>query len=100
MAEQPEFDSLLSKEIILYTTAARLALGYSHRPIECVGVFSSELKHPKPESDLSSPPCVRSRMVELSLHSTIRHHSFVINCLSTGTILPFISSKCLVMLKK
>jgi hypothetical protein len=77
---QPRFDSRQGKEIFLYTTATRPALGPTQPHIQWVpGTLSPGVKRQGYEADHSLHLAPRSRMVELYLHSPICLHGIVLN---------------------
>jgi hypothetical protein len=73
-ARRPEFDSRQGQEIFLYSTMFRPALGPTQPPIQWLPGFLS----PGVKLTTNLHLVLRSRMVELYLHSPIRLHSIVL----------------------
>jgi hypothetical protein len=73
---RPGFNSRQGQEIFMYSTVSRPALGPMQPPVQCIpGTLSPGVKRPGCEVDLLPP----SRMMDLYLHSPIRHHGIVLN---------------------
>jgi hypothetical protein len=76
----PGFNSQQQEEILLHFAVSRPALEPTQPPVQWVPwTLSLGVKWHGCEADHSPPPVLRSRMVELHLHSLIHLYGMVLN---------------------